>query len=167
MLKCSSKDYLHSLGALALAARLKRLSDRMVHDARALYEELGLPIEPNWYLVFLLLELRGPLAVTEIASALGWAHPSVVAVVAKMQKRGLIVGRASREDGRRTLLTLSKKGHTQLATARPVWKAAAGGVQSLIDEAGGEVMPLVDALERAFTRRGLRQRTLEKLEKLR
>ncbi len=157
-------DYLASLGALALAARLKRVSDHMVHDARALYQDLGLQVEPNWYLIFLLLAERGPLSVTEIATALGWAHPSVVVVAAKMQKRGLLESRDAQGDGRRRLLRLTKKGRSQLASARPIWEAARLGVQSLIDEAGGKIMPLVDALEVAFSRRGLRQRTLDVLE---
>ena len=37
-----ARDYLSSLGALGLTARLKRLTDGLLHEARALYDELGL-----------------------------------------------------------------------------------------------------------------------------
>ncbi len=82
-------DLLKDLGYKALDSRLKRISDRMSHDVRKFYKELGIDIEPNWYLVFMLLRERGALPITDIAGPLGYAHPSAVAIVKKMAEKRL------------------------------------------------------------------------------
>ncbi len=160
-----SGDYLASLGALGLTARLKRLSDRMLHEARLLYRELELHVEPNWHLVFLLLEERGQLSVTEIAGALGWTHPSVVKVTSQMRAQGLLEAKGQPGDRRRTLLRLSAAGRAQLAAARPIWDAGRRGLEELIDDAGGGILPALAALEAAVAERGFRRRTLAALER--
>lgn len=157
-------DFLSSLGALALAARLKRLSERMGAEARVLYAELGLDVEPRWYLVFLLLEQRGRLGIMEIAAALGWAHPSVVTVVRQMEARGFLTSTANPDDGRSTRVGLSPRGRAQLARARPVWDAARVAIEELLGEAGQDALSVVTALEAAHARRGFRQRTRDALE---
>jgi DNA-binding MarR family transcriptional regulator len=158
--KGDGNDYLASLGPLALAARLKRLSDRMMHDGRLLYRDLRLNLEPNWYLVFLLLEREGKLSITEVASALGWTHPSLVSLKSAMLERGFLQAFGAPEDGRRKLLRLSKRGLAELERARPVWDGARRGVKQLLDETGVDVLQAVGALEAALARSGFRRRTL-------
>ncbi len=51
-------DFIKELGYKALDSRLKRISDRMSHDVRKFYKEFGIDVEPNWYLVFMLLQKR-------------------------------------------------------------------------------------------------------------
>ena len=51
-----------------------------------LYKELGMEIEPNWYVIFRLLQKHGELTVMEIADKIGFAHPSVISIVNKMIK---------------------------------------------------------------------------------
>ena len=160
----SETDYLVSLGAMALAARLKRISDRMIQESRSLYRQLDATIEPNWYLVFLLLERRGALSVVEIARELRMAHPSVATVIARMLARGLLEATDNHGDRRRRLLRLSPTGRAQLVALRPAWEAARRGLEQLIDESGGAFLPALDSLEAALTRRGFRRRTLDVLE---
>ena len=152
-------DHLSALGTLALSARMKRLSDMMVREAHVLYRELELGIEPNWYLVFLLLEEHKTLSVTEIATAIGWSHPSVVSLIREMQKAGFVAAEQDANDGRRTLLKLSARGRAQLKVARPVWDASRRGIEALLAESGVDLMRGLDALEAALRTRGYRQRT--------
>lgn len=156
-------DYLASLGPFALTARLKRLSDAMTHEARALYRELGLEVEPSWYLVFSLLEGGRRLSVTEIASALGWSHPTVVALTSQLVKRGFVELEDDPADGRRTLLTLSKEGRAEAKLAKPVWEASRRGLEGLVAEAGVDVLGALDALDRALARKGYGERAVEEL----
>jgi DNA-binding MarR family transcriptional regulator len=157
----AARDYLASLGALALTARLKRLTDRLMYDARSLYEELGLGIEPNWHLVFLLLEERDTMTVTEITAALGVAHPSVVAITTRMAERGYLKQQANPTDGRSKRLRLTAKGKAKLAAAKPIWEASRLGLEGLLAETGVDVLALVTALEIALDHRGYRERTLD------
>lgn len=157
----TSPDFLPSLGSLALTARLKRLTDRMLHDARALYEQLALDIEPSWHLVFLLLEQRGPLSVTDITSALGVAHPSVVATTTKMIERGYLSAQPDPRDGRSKRLRLSTRGRAKLEACKPIWEASRRGLDALIAETEVDVLALVSALERGLDANGYRDRTLQ------
>jgi MarR family transcriptional regulator, negative regulator of the multidrug operon emrRAB len=153
-------DFLASLGALALTARLKRLTDRLTYDARALYDELDLAIEPSWHLIFLLLEAREPLTITEITAALGVAHPSVVATTTKMSERGYLKQQTNPDDGRSKRLRLSAKGRARLAEAKPIWEASRLGLEALVAETGVDALSFVASLERALDARGYRERTL-------
>ncbi len=54
-------DFIKELGYKALDSRLKRISDRMSHDVRKFYKEFGIDVEPNWYLVLMLLQKKGDL----------------------------------------------------------------------------------------------------------
>lgn len=154
-------DHLSALGVLALSARMKRISDLMVRDAHVLYRELQLGIEPNWYLVFLLLDARGQMSVKEVATALGWSHPSVVSLTGEMLRAGFLVAEGDAYDGRRTLLKLSVSGHAKLKVVRPIWDASRRGIESLIAESGVDLMQGLDALDAALAQRGYRQRTLD------
>jgi DNA-binding MarR family transcriptional regulator len=156
-----ARDHLSALGSLALSARMKRVSDMMVREAHVLYRELELGIEPNWYLVFLLLDEHKKLSVTEIATALGWSHPSVVSLVGAMQDAGFVAAEEDATDRRRTLLKLSARGRAQLKTARPVWDASRRAIEALMAESGVDWMRGLDALEAALRERGYRQRTLD------
>lgn len=154
-------DHLSTLGVLALSARMKRISDLMVRDAHVLYRELELGIEPNWYLVFLLLDAHGQMSVKEIATALGWSHPSVVSLTGEMLRAGFLMAEGDAEDGRRTLLKISANGRAKLKVARPIWDASRRGVEALIAESGVDLMQGLDALDAALAQRGYRQRTLD------
>jgi DNA-binding MarR family transcriptional regulator len=156
-------DHLGSIGALALAARLKRMSDEMSQDARRLYAQIGLQVEPNWFIVFSILEERGRASVTEIANAIGWAHPSVVALTRRMHERRLLEVEEDPRDGRQTLLGLSPAGRALAARARPVWEAARRGIERMLGEAGVDLATL-SALEAALEQRGFRDRTLDFLD---
>lgn len=78
-------DFINELGYLALATRLKRISDAMVHSGRQMYKTLELDVEPNWFLIFKLLDKYQQLSVTDIASKLHFSHPSVICLVNKME----------------------------------------------------------------------------------
>jgi DNA-binding MarR family transcriptional regulator len=156
-------EHLASLGALALAARMKRISDAMVQEARGLYRQLDLDVEPNWYLVFLLLEDGSARSVGELATALGFAHPSVLALTGRMVERGLLDATGDPRDGRVTLLRLTARGVKALQQARPVWDASRRGIEGMLAEVGVDVLGALDALDAALARRGFAGRTLDEL----
>ena len=103
------EDFVGQLGFLSMAARMKRLSDHIMHSARQFYKEEGIDIEPNWYLVFLLLKEHECLSITEIAEALQFSHPSVITMVRKMHKNGYLRCTTDPADTRRQLVKLSPK----------------------------------------------------------
>ena len=155
----TKEDLLRQLGPLALSARLKRLSDQMNAEARTLYAELDLPIEPSFYLVFLCLEAHGELGVMALTKMLGWSHPSVIALVRRMTERDLVRANVNPKDKRSTLVSLTKQGTLVLRKAKPIWEAARAGIAEMLDEAGPGTLAALSALEAAHARHGFYERT--------
>lgn len=157
------KDFTQELGCLGFTMRLKRISDALMHDGKKMYKQLGLDIEPNWYVVFRLLKLEKELSVTEIADRIGLAHPSVITLTNKMIKGGYLISNQCEEDSRKRLLTLSDKAIAKLPEFEKIWAAGEAGVIEAV--CGTEIMSALSLIEERFGEKGFRERTLEKLNK--
>ncbi len=143
-------DLIKQLGPLALASRLKRLSDRLMRDGFRIYREQRLEFEPRWFTVFYLLSRKSPLAVTEISHELQITHPAVNQVAGIMEKAGLIVSRRDKTDERKRLLSLSPSGKELAAKLKPIWKDIKEANQELLDESGVDLLGTLDKIENAL-----------------
>ena len=157
------KDFVSELGCLGFTMRLKRISDALIHDGRRMYREMGLDIEPNWYVIFRLLKREGRLSVTEIADRILWAHPSVIAITNKMIKAGYLKSIRSITDNRKRELELTEKAHQMLPEFDRIWNAGERGVIGALE--GTPTMEIIALLEERFFAKGFRERTLEELNK--
>jgi len=157
-------DFLKELGVLAVVTRLKRVSDAMLHDGRRMYKELGMDIEPNWFVMFRLLEKYRKLSVTDIAQRIGLAHPSVISIVNKMIKAGYLKEERAPDDNRKRLLCLTEKATTELPKFERVWIAGMAGVKRMMHDT--DVLTFLDTLESRIAEKGFRPRTLAELERL-
>ena len=81
-----SNDFLYEMGYPGITARLKRLNDLFVVQTKQFYKEFDIDIEPNWHMIFVLLEKEEKLSITEIADFLQISHPGVIKLVKKMKK---------------------------------------------------------------------------------
>ena len=116
-------DFVYELGYLALATRFKRLSEAMVHSGREMYKELGLDVEPNWFLIFKLLKKYETLSVTQIANKLHFSHPSVITLISKMEQNGYLQSSSDDKDARKKNYTLTDKAHEKLPQLEEIWHA--------------------------------------------
>lgn len=139
-------DFVSQLGYLSMAARMKRLSDHIMHSARQFYKEAGIDIEPNWYLVFLLLKEHQCLSITEIGEQLQFSHPSVISMVRKMKNNGYLHCATDQEDSRRQLVKLSPKAYQKLPEFEVMWDAAYQSVRELLDGDEGFLLKLDELL---------------------
>lgn len=114
-------DYLKEIEYAGVTARLKRISDTLMHDARRVYEYLNLSIEPNWHLVFLLLKKEKQLSVTEISTKLKFSHPAIITIIRKMKKEGYIISSTDSKDSRRQIIQLSQKAMEELPKLEDEW----------------------------------------------
>src|SRR5262245_647876 len=136
----SPADFIASVGPLGLTWRCRRLADRLTEDARRLYHELGLKMEPNWYALLLLLKRCGALTIGEIASAMRLRHPSVIALAKGVERAGLVTSDRSSTDGRQRIVRLSAAGRKRVGELSPVWFACARALAELIDGTGQDVL---------------------------
>jgi len=130
-------DLIKDLGYKALDSRLKRISDRMSHDVRKFYKEFNIDIEPNWYLVFMLLQKEEEIPIAAIAEALGYSHPSVVIIVKKMVDKGYLHVKKDNADKRKQMVSLSDKAIEMLPQLEQIWHSCERSIlQLLADDLG-------------------------------
>jgi len=156
-------DYIKNLEYLGFATRLKRISDALIHDGRRLYKELNMDIEPNWYLIFNLLETEKELSVTDISDILQFSHPSVITITNKMEKAGYLISRKSATDNRKRVLRLSDKATKEHEKFAPVWEAATQGITEALE--GLDALNFLDRLEDRLQTKDFKQRAMESLNR--
>src|SRR6202451_3648239 len=93
--------------AFALAEKLRAISGKLKRKLR----EQGGPsdLRPSQVSVLLRLEKDGPAAVSSLARAEGMRPQSMSAIVTSLLESGLVSGAPDPNDGRQTLMSLSRK----------------------------------------------------------
>jgi len=159
------QDIFAELAELALASRLKRLSETMMGEGEELYRDLGITFRPRWFPAFYALGKRSPLPVGELAAALGVSHTAVAKIADEMLRAGLIrLARNGRGDRRRSLYALSPEGKRTHRRLEPVWREIGRAVSELLGESGGDLLAGIGRFEKAFARRSVVDRVRERLE---
>ncbi len=155
-------DIFDELGALALASRLKRLSEMMMAEGEALYRDLGIEFRPRWFPAFWSLSKRSPQAVGELAAALGVSHTAVAKIAAELVQAKLIrVVRNGHGDRRRSLYTLTPEGKRALTRLEPIWREIGRAVLEIFTESNGDLLSDLTRFEDAFARKSVADRVRE------
>lgn len=103
-------DFYSEAGKMAIGSRLRRLSEQITEDAAQVYKLYEVDLQPKWFPVFYVLSKGAEKTITAIAKDIGHSHPSVIKIIGEMSKRGLVVEKADKKDGRRNVVALSQKG---------------------------------------------------------
>jgi len=164
MIRERHSDVFSELGALALASRLRRLSETMMAEGEELYRDLGVEFRPRWFPAFYALSRRSPLAVGELADALGVSHTAVAKIADEMVRARLIrVVRNGHGDRRRRLYALSPGGRRVLARLEPIWREIGRAVSEILAEAQADLLSGIGRFEKAFAERSVADRVRERL----
>ncbi|HYK77572.1 MAG TPA: MarR family transcriptional regulator [Daejeonella sp.] len=151
-------NLVQELAELALATRLKRLSERLSQDISKIYKELNVDFEAKWYLILELLKREKVLGITEISDSLQLSHPAVVQFVDQLLKRQLIIAFTDKKDARRRLVSLSPEGKKLLQQIDPVLKVIKEENRLWIDQASHDILLIITELEKALDERSMYQR---------
>ncbi|MFY0714423.1 MarR family transcriptional regulator [Seonamhaeicola sp. NFXS20] len=158
------KDFLIALEYEGITSRLKRLSDTLLYSTKDLYKSEGLDIDPNWNLIFRLLQEHNELTITEMADTLQFSHPAVIKIVKKMKKRGYIHSYADKDDKRKQVLSLTNKAHKHIKTFEAYWAAGTEVVEDLLADSPN-LLDELTKIEEKVNQLDYKQRVLLKLEK--
>lgn len=153
-------DFIKDLGYKALDSRLKRISDRMSHDVRKLYKELNIDVEPNWYLVFMLLQKKETLSIADIAELLGYSHPSLVITVKKMSEKGYLKIKKDSSDKRKQMISLSGKAVKLLPHLEMIWDSCERAILAMLEEDLG-ILTHLDNIDGALKKTSFHNRFKE------
>ncbi len=140
-------DLISELGALAVATRLKRLSERLAGDVNKIYKELDLNFESKWFLVLELLSRRKTLSIVDIADELKLTHPAIVQFADQMLKAKLIIAQKDVKDGRKRMVSLSPQGVKLLKQLAPVLAVVKEENEIWLNEADHHLLEIMGQLE--------------------
>jgi GNAT superfamily N-acetyltransferase len=159
-------DPLISSDLLSLGSHLHRLARRSTDGLETVAQELGLAAEPRWFGALRLLQVRGPIGITELARSLGLSHPAVVQVAGALDLQGLIRDRRDARDERRRLLTLSARGRDLVEGLESLWQAQEAATRRWMDEAGVDLPAVLASLEDLLDREPMDERIRRELRRM-
>jgi DNA-binding MarR family transcriptional regulator len=156
-------DFMTEMAELAMASRLRRLSDIYWQGVTATYRQSGVDFDVRWATIFVLIARQGPVAVMEIAERLGITHPAVIQVINELEKNGLIVSTKSETDGRKRLLTLSDTGQAMLPKLQPLWEAFIAVNKSMLAKQAHNLLVSLQEMEAQLAQRSFFDRIQDQL----
>jgi len=160
----TTMDLITELAELAIATRLKRLSDRLAYDVNKIYKELNLNFESKWYLVLELLNRRSMLSIVDVAEELKLTHPAIVQYVDQMLNAKLIIAHKDSTDGRKRLVSLAPDGKKLLDDLSPILSILREEVSGWLNEADCNLLSTLGQLEKTLEDRSLYQRLKGQLQ---
>lgn len=140
-------SFLSVQGTLALASRLKVLSERSYDLVDQVYREHGIGLQARWFPVLRLLQQGGPLSVGEIAKEIGLTHSAVSQMANKLVKAGWLRSEPGAGDRRQRVLALTARCEAELKAARPLWQAMRASVERRIMDTGVDLLGALSLYE--------------------
>ncbi len=143
-------NHLENLGPLAIASRLKNLSENLMQGVARIYREMDLDFEPRWFPVTHYLFTHGAVSVTALAKALQQTHPAILQVTQIMKKKGLISLEKDEKDLRKTIVGLTPKGRKMAENLTGIWEDISKAATRLLDENRVDLLKDIATLEKAL-----------------
>lgn len=138
-----SGDFIQAGGLFFLPHRLRRLSDEMVAECERWFVQAEIIAPPRTTSMLYLIEKEGPQQITAIACALQHFHPVVIDWVRKLGKLGLLITSTDPIDRRRTIVSLTPLGRTEVVKIHRVEDVITTAFLAVEAETG---MKLIDGI---------------------
>jgi ribosomal protein S18 acetylase RimI-like enzyme/DNA-binding MarR family transcriptional regulator len=116
-------DYIAQLGLVAIASRLRAMSEQMYAIADQVYRSAGVPIQSRWLPVLRMLHDHGPLTIGEVAQAVGQTHSAVSQLADRLIEQDWLRVVDDPHDRRVRRLQITAQAQAQLRAAKPLWRA--------------------------------------------
>ena len=147
-------------GILALSTRLQRLSEQLRKDGAMLYKSFNIEFEPKWFPVIYTLHNKGVLSIVEIANEIGYTHPSTISLLKELEKQKLIRSKKDKEDERKRLIVLTKKGEDLILQMKPVWDIISQVLNEITDNENN-LLKAINEAESKIANQSFIQRALQ------
>lgn len=158
------RNIIEELGSLALATRLKNLSERLAKDVAAIYKELSFDFEPRWFALIYALKEGEELAVTQLSDMLSQTHPAVNQVANVLVEKGIVLESKDKTDQRKRLLKLSDEGQQLVSKMEGLWEKIKAANDQLLTGAQADFLVEVKRLEEALDEKSMYDRVKSQLD---
>jgi DNA-binding MarR family transcriptional regulator/ribosomal protein S18 acetylase RimI-like enzyme len=132
-MKTSNNNIIDAAGYLAISTRLQRLAENLRKDGSLIYQHFGIEFEPKFWPVLYTLSKKSPLGILDLANEIGYAHPSVIALVREMEQKKWIRSVKDKADSRRRMLSLSPLAHELVSQMEPVWAVIKASLEEICE----------------------------------
>jgi DNA-binding MarR family transcriptional regulator len=116
------KNSIDNAGILAISTRLQRLSEQIRKDGFLVYKAYDIYFEPKWFPVIYTLHFKKILSVLDLSNEIGYTHPSTITLLNELEKEKLVRSKSDKQDARKRLVQLTKKGEKLVEQMQPVWQ---------------------------------------------
>jgi DNA-binding MarR family transcriptional regulator len=159
-------DIVREFGFLCLGSRFRRIGERLQADTQEIIEEFGVSIQAGQYPFLAAIDRAGPLTIGELAESVGITQPGATRTHGQLMDAGLVEARASEEDQRRKLVSLTEKGRALVERSRrEIWPVIEAAVREVCGEMSGPLLEQLTSIEDGLAAAPLARRTRQNQEK--
>ncbi|KAF2507409.1 MarR family winged helix-turn-helix transcriptional regulator [Flavobacterium foetidum] len=153
-------NIIDEIGILAISTRLQRLSEQLRKDGALIYKSFDIDFEPKWFPVLYTLHVKEILSVVEIASEIGYSHPSTISLLKEMEKNKIIASKKDKLDERKRLIMLTSKGKELVTKMQPVWRIMQNALTEITDNQNN-LLKAIEETEQKLARQSFFQKATE------
>jgi len=152
--------FYNKVGKMALGSRLRMLSEKVTESAKEIYALYDVALKPKWFPVFYVISQNQEKSITEIAEEIGHSHPSVSKIVNEMSKVGIIIEKKDKNDGRRNIITLNKKGKLLANKIKDQYTDVNSAIEIALNQTQHNIWLAMDELEYLLSQKSLVERVI-------
>ena len=142
------EDIVRGKGYLTLGSRMKRIGERLQGEVQQLIDGRGVSIQAGHYPLLACLDENGPLAIGDLAEALGVSQPGVTRTVGQLARQKVVAVRRGRQDQRTKLVELTAGGRALVDEGRrEIWPEIVSCLTEIMEGRSGDLLAQLDALE--------------------
>src|SRR5262245_1481558 len=159
-------DIVREMGFLCLGSRFKRIGECLQSDVQRIIDELNIPIQSSQFPALAAVDRLGPIAIGELADAIGITQPGATRIAAQLADAGLLLIQQARDDQRRKLVSLSDAGQRLIdASKRELWPEVEKAVAAICGHLTGPLLEQLASIERDLEAMPLNRRIADKRQK--
>lgn len=152
--------FYNEAGKMSIGSRLRRLTDTITEDAAQIYQLFGVDLHPKWFPVFHAVS-QGDGTITEIAAHIGHSHASVSKIVAEMVKKNVVVEKKDKQDGRRNVISLSRKGKELAEKIKDQYADVNSAIEDMLNHTRNNLWNAIEEWEYLLEQKSLLKRVQE------
>lgn len=145
-----------------MGSRLRQVSERITEEAAKIYTMYGVEAEPRWFPVLYALAQEDNQSVAQLADVIGHSQASVSQIIKEMRKRDVVLISKPEADGRKTIITLSEKGHQYMPLLREQVSDVGHTVEDLLDQMNYNLWKALDEINYLLDQKSFFERVKQK-----
>lgn len=157
-------DIFKDLGEMALASRMKRLSDYFMREVTAVYQSQNLDFEARWFPAFYTIWQKESIGIIELSETLNISHPAVIQICKELEIKHLIKSEKSKQDNRKRLLSLTDEGRNLLPKLQKLWDAMSKVNLVMLREQKNNLLFALEEMESILNQKSHFERIMEQVK---